>query len=224
MVYLFLKDFINISNENILHSLVAFFGILIFIGAGYVYRDYIADEAALLKSKCSNHITEIKQYFTLAYSTIFPFLLIFFGVSSGIYYFIHDYFPSSSHRNSYNLSSNSNYIESESSSLYQEDDESTESTDIADMSCSEILTTVMDNGDLLYDLDDSDMNSSALDYIALYEYEGLYYLIVEFTSSGKKYVYCDINYSDWNDFVDNDEKSYGTSFNRHLGYSNCNCD
>lgn len=120
--------------------------------------------------------------------------------------------------------SNTNYSTTERINVFQEGDESTEPTDIADMSCLEILDTVMDNGDLLSDLYDSDMNSSTLDYIALYEYEGLYYLIVEFTSSGKKYVYCDINYSDWNDFVDNDEKSYGTSFNRHLGYSNCNCD
>ncbi len=128
-------------------------------------------------------------------------------------------------RNIYNGTTTSNNIyTNNSSALYQENDESTDPTDIADMSCIEILATIVDNGDLISDLNDSDMNSSALDFIALYEYKGLYYLVVEFTSSSKKYVYCDINYSDWNNFIDNAGDSYGESFNDHLGYSSCNCD
>ena len=87
----------------------------------------------------------------------------------------------------------------------------------------QILETVVDQGQLLSDLDDSDMNSSALEYIALYEYVRLYYLLVEFTSSNKQYVYCDINYGAWGDFIDDSGESYGQSFNAHFGYSNYNC-
>ena len=122
-----------------------------------------------------------------------------------------------------NSENNKKYSNAEYKNADQENEEATDPTDIADMSCTEILKTVVDNGDLISDLDDSDMNSSALDYIALYEYEGLYYLVVEFTSSSKKYVYCDINYGDWNDFVDNAGDSYGESFHENLNYSNCNC-
>jgi len=67
------------------------------------------------------------------------------------------------------------------------------------------------------------MNSSALDYIALYEFDGSYYTVVEFTSSSKKYIYCDVSRSDWDNFVDNDLDSYGESFHAYLNRSSCNC-
>ena len=90
-------------------------------------------------------------------------------------------------------------------------------------SCTELKHLVMDSGDKIESLDDSDMNSSALEYIALYEYDGSYYIIVEFTSSSKKYIYCDINKSDWNNFTSNDQDSYGESFQIYLRNSTCSC-
>ncbi len=216
LFYIFCKEFINISNDNVTYSLVGFFSILIFIGAWYAYKDDITDELALLSSQCGNDITEIKTNFTLAYSTFLPFSFLC-GLGFGIIYLVQNTTSSS------NNSSNSNTYYSNYENSDENSDEDDETADIADMSCTEILETVVDDGDLISDLDDSDMNSSALDYIALYEYEGLYYLVVEFTSSSKKYVYCDINYGDWNEFVDNAGDSYGESFNEYLTNSNCNC-
>ncbi|MBP6234509.1 MAG: hypothetical protein KA536_00140 [Saprospiraceae bacterium] len=89
--------------------------------------------------------------------------------------------------------------------------------------CDELIKLVVDDGDKIQSLDASDMNSSALDYIALYEYDGSYYTIVEFTSSSKKYIYCDINKSDWNNFISNDQDSYGGSFHTYLSNSTCSC-
>ena len=68
------------------------------------------------------------------------------------------------------------------------------------------------------------MNSSALSHVALYEYEGTNYVIAQYSTSSKRYIYCDISISDWNYFIENANNSYGASFDEYLDKDNCSCD
>ena len=121
-----------------------------------------------------------------------------------------------------NSNSNSSTIDNSENIEVVKNNYSTQ-PDISSLSCDDLMYLVMDNGYRIQSLDASDMNSSALDYIALYEYEDTYYTVVEFTSSSKKYIYCDVSRSDWDNFVDNDLDSYGESFDEYLNKSSCNC-
>lgn len=102
------------------------------------------------------------------------------------------------------------------------DDNSTE-PDISSLTCDELMELVIDEGDRVEVLDDSDLNSSALDYVALYEYDGTYYVIADFTSSSRRYIYCDVSKSNWNNFTDNPDNSFGSAFDDYLSSYTCSC-
>jgi len=217
-IYLVLNEFIN--DESTLYTAVTIIGFLSLLGLGFLYKDDIVDEKALLTSQCKNDLIVIKHNFALAYTTFLPFSVLC-GVGFGIIYMVQNTTSSNNNSSSSNVHY-SNYENSEED--YNQDEENYDAADISNMSCSEILETVVDNGDLLSELTSSEMDSEALDYIALYEYENMYFVIVEFTSSNQQYVYCDIAYNAWNNFIDNAGDSYGSSFNEYLTHSNCNCD
>ena len=95
--------------------------------------------------------------------------------------------------------------------------------DISSLTCDELMELIVDQGDRVEQLDDSDLNSSALDYVALYEYDGTYYVIADFTSSRKRYIYCDVSKSNWNNFTDNPDNSFGSAFDDYLSRYTCSC-
>lgn len=92
-----------------------------------------------------------------------------------------------------------------------------------DTDCEELMKTVIHNGDEIDELLEEELNNSeALNYIALFKYNSKYYAIVEFTSSSKRYVYCDLTKSNWNNFKDSDE--YGEAFHQFIKpISQCDC-
>ena len=123
-----------------------------------------------------------------------------------------------------NSGNNNNYNDGEYNNVQQENDESTEQDEIGELSCHELLKLVKDEGYRKEYLDSSDMNSSALDFVALYEYDGVYYVIVEFTSSSQQYIYCDINKRYWDAFVENEEDSYGSGYYNYIRpNTHCGC-
>lgn len=76
---------------------------------------------------------------------------------------------------------------------------------------------------LIKSLSSGELNSSMLDYIAYFNLQDHYYLIVQFTSSDKQYIYCKIHTDDWNSFSNNVDNSYGKSFHKYLKKYGCNC-
>ena len=129
-----------------------------------------------------------------------------------------------------NQNNNSYYEDNEESetaieeSLNDGQDFNTEEISISDLSCDELLQLVQNDGSRLEYLDQSDMNSSALDYIALYEYDGVYYVVIEFTSSSQEYIYCDISRNYWDAFVENEDNSFGSGYHNYIRpYTSCNC-
>lgn len=95
---------------------------------------------------------------------------------------------------------------------------------ISSLDCEELMSLVIDNGDFIEELNSSEMNSSALSHVVLYEYEGTNYVIAQYSTSSKRYIYCDISISDWNYFIENANNSYGASFDEYLDKDNCSCD
>lgn len=90
--------------------------------------------------------------------------------------------------------------------------------------CDELLELIQNDGDRILYLDDSDMNSTALNNVSLYEYDGIYYVVVRFQDGNHEYIYCDIDLSYWNKFVDNDEDSYGRGYQNWIRpYTSCDC-
>jgi hypothetical protein len=90
--------------------------------------------------------------------------------------------------------------------------------------CDELLELVQNEGDRIQYLGDSDMNSTALNKASLYEYDGIYYVVIRFQDGNHEYVYCDIDLSYWNRFADNDEESYGRGYQNWIRpYTSCDC-
>lgn len=90
--------------------------------------------------------------------------------------------------------------------------------------CGELLELVQKNGDRIQYLDDGDMNSTALNKASLYEYDGIYYVVIRFQGGNHEYIYCDIDLSYWNRFADNDEDSYGRGYQNWIRpYTSCDC-
>lgn len=90
--------------------------------------------------------------------------------------------------------------------------------------CDELLELIQSEGDRIQYLDDGDMNSDALYKVELYEYDGIYYVIIQFQSGSQEYIYCDINKSYWNRFVDNDDDSYGSGYHNWIRpNTSCGC-
>lgn len=112
----------------------------------------------------------------------------------------------------------STYNSYQDSETYEDEDDK----DISELSCDELQQLVLDDGYQIEELSSYDMNSSALNYIALYEYDGTSYVIASFNSGGT-YIYCDVDRSAWNSFTENEEQSYGSAFHNHLSYYTCDC-
>jgi hypothetical protein len=90
--------------------------------------------------------------------------------------------------------------------------------------CDELLELIQNEGDRIRYLDDSDMNSTALNNVSLYEYDGIYYVVIKFQDGNHEYIYCDIDLSYWNRFADNDEDSYGRGYQNWIRpYTSCGC-
>lgn len=90
--------------------------------------------------------------------------------------------------------------------------------------CDELLEFIQNEGDRIRYIDDSDMNSTALNNVSLYEYDGIYYVVIRFQDGNHEYIYCDIDLSYWNRFADNDEESYGRGYQNWIRpYTSCDC-
>ncbi|MCO6463528.1 MAG: hypothetical protein J5I52_05200 [Saprospiraceae bacterium] len=90
--------------------------------------------------------------------------------------------------------------------------------------CDELLEFIQNEGDRIRYLDDSDMNSTALNNVSLYEYDGIYYVVIRFQDGNHEYIYCDIDLSYWNRFADNVEDSYGRGYQNWIRpYTSCDC-
>ena len=116
---------------------------------------------------------------------------------------------------------NSNFVPESAPSFQPSFTSSTNTPDISSLTCDELMELVLDDGDRVEVLDESDMNSTALNYAALYEYDGTYYVIAEFTSSRRRYIYCDVSKSNWNNFTDNPNNSFGSAFDDYLSRYKC---
>lgn len=94
---------------------------------------------------------------------------------------------------------------------------------IGDLSCDELTALVQKEGTLTDNLSSNEMNSEMLKTVALYKYNGTYYLIAEFQKGGT-YIYCDISLSAWSNFKDNHYDSFGRSFHAYIAKAFiCNC-
>lgn len=90
--------------------------------------------------------------------------------------------------------------------------------------CDELLELIQNDGDRILYLDDSDMNSTALNNVSLYEYQNVYYVVIRFQNNSQEYIYCDIEKSYWNRFANNDEDSYGRGYQKWIRpYTSCGC-
>jgi len=90
--------------------------------------------------------------------------------------------------------------------------------------CDELLEFIQNEGDRIRYLDDSDMNSTALYSVSLYEYDDIYYVVIRFQDGNHEYIYCDIDLSYWNRFADNVEDSYGRGYQNWIRpYTSCDC-
>lgn len=89
--------------------------------------------------------------------------------------------------------------------------------------CTELLNLIKNNADLIESLSSSQLDSDALDYVALYEYQASNYMVVQFTSSAKQYIYCGVKLYDWDKFKENADNSYGSGFHKYLKKYHCGC-
>lgn len=105
-----------------------------------------------------------------------------------------------------------------------QDEHNEVSSDELPTDCDELLELIQDEGDRVRYLDDSDMNSTALNNVSLYEYNGIYYVVIRFQDGSHDYIYCDIDLSYWNRFADNDEDSYGRGYQNWIRpNTSCGC-
>ncbi len=96
---------------------------------------------------------------------------------------------------------------------------------LENLSCEKLLEIVTNNGDRKAKLNDSDMNSSALYYIELYEYQNVFYVVANFKNRKMNYIYCEIDMESWNAFLENSERSYGKGFQKWIkSSSHCGCE
>lgn len=90
--------------------------------------------------------------------------------------------------------------------------------------CDQLVEFIKRRGNISQYLSDADMNSTALNKASLYEYDGMYYVVIRFQDGNHDYIYCDIDLSYWNRFADNDEDSYGRGYQKWIRpYTSCNC-
>lgn len=90
--------------------------------------------------------------------------------------------------------------------------------------CDELLELIQNDGDRIQYMDDNDMQSTALNRVILYEYENVYYVVIRFQDGSQDYIYCDIDKSFWNRFVNNDDESYGKGYHNWIRpYTSCRC-
>ena len=107
---------------------------------------------------------------------------------------------------------------------YLQEEHSEISSDELPADCDELLELIQNEGDRIQYLDDSDMNSTALNKASLYEYDGMYYVVIRFQDGNHDYIYCDIDLSYWNRFADNDEDSYGRGYQKWIRpNTSCGC-
>lgn len=94
---------------------------------------------------------------------------------------------------------------------------------LENLTCEQVLSIIQSEGTIIESLGSNALDSDALDYITLYQYGDINYMVVQFTSSYKRYIYCDINQSSWDAFTEDGVYSYGKSFHKHLAHYGCDC-
>ncbi len=96
--------------------------------------------------------------------------------------------------------------------------------DYSSLACEEVLRIVTQNGVLRQELQDYEMQSSALQYVSLWEYSGINFVVLRFQKGKRDYIYCNIDQGIWNSFVENAHGSYGKSYHKYLRpKTRCNC-
>ncbi|WP_430399933.1 hypothetical protein [Flavobacterium sp.] len=100
-----------------------------------------------------------------------------------------------------------------------------------DMSCTELMEFIEDEGSYYSNVSNFTMNSSWLYKVTCYSYDYKYYVIAEikeneYSYSTKKYVFCNIPYSNWRDFKNGDifnKSTHGERFHKYIKDYLCNC-
>ena len=88
-------------------------------------------------------------------------------------------------------------------------------------SCYEIMEHIKENGSETYT--DAVIGSDAIDWAWTYEYDGSYYVIIEFKTSSQHYIYGPIDWSDAYDFYFASGSEKGKAFWKYIQHRQLNC-
>lgn len=99
------------------------------------------------------------------------------------------------------------------------------------VSCEELLNFVKTEATFVGTVSSYLMDSSWLNEVTAYSYDGKYYIIAkikkdEYSYSTTSYVFCSVPYMNWSNFRTGsygDSKSYGERFHKYIIDYQCNC-
>tara|TARA_R110002072_G_scaffold7503_2_gene40963 strand:+ start:761323 stop:762105 length:783 start_codon:yes stop_codon:yes gene_type:complete len=94
--------------------------------------------------------------------------------------------------------------------------------------CEDVIDFIRENANTEDVILKSQLNSSWLSKVELFDYEDKYYVIAEIKTDDyglgfKSYVFCNIIYPNWVEFKYGSSISYGEKFNEHIMDKKCNC-
>ena len=100
-----------------------------------------------------------------------------------------------------------------------------------EVSCTELMGFIKSNGSYYDEISSYTMNSSWLNKVTCYSYDNKYYIIAEikeseYSYSTKKYVFCNIPYSNWRNFKIGGldyNSTHGERFQKYIIDYKCNC-
>lgn len=87
--------------------------------------------------------------------------------------------------------------------------------------CSDLLLFIQQNGKLEAILYSGTLNSSFLNEVAAFSYNGEIYVVASIQNL--LYIYCGTTAEQWNNFANNNYGTYGERFNQYISRNNCNC-
>jgi hypothetical protein len=101
-----------------------------------------------------------------------------------------------------------------------------------EVSCEELIAFIKEKGQKSEEVTSLSLDSSWLNNVTLYKYDGKYYVIAkikkdEYGYSTKSYVFCNIPYSNWSSFHSPynfiTHGTYGERFHEYIIDYVCNC-